>query len=147
MKSIFDETSFNEIQERINKLDENSQAQWGKMNVGQMAWHCQPALNIMLKKDTYGLKPNWFAKVFFKKAMYSDKLWGKGLPTAKVMKATEPRDFSEEIIKLKAILSEVGEQRNRQGWGEHPGFGHFTDEQWGQMQYKHLDHHFRQFGV
>ena len=101
----------------------------------------------MLKKDTYGLKPNWFAKVFFKKSLYSDKPWRRNLPTARAMKATVSRDFNEEITKLKAVLNEVGEQRNKQDWGEHPGFGHFTDEQWGQMQYKHLDHHLRQFGV
>ncbi len=147
MKSILNETTYNKIQERLAKLTENSKPRWGKMDAAQMAWHCQPALNIMLKKDTYGLKPNWFVKLFFKKSMYNDKPWGKNLPTAKVMKATEPRNFNEEIGKLKAVLNELGEQRNKQGWGEHPGFGHFTDEQWGQMQYKHLDHHLRQFGV
>ena len=29
----------------------------------------------------------------------------------------------------------------------HPFFGPLTGKQWGETQYKHLDHHFRQFGV
>ena len=32
-------------------------------------------------------------------------------------------------------------------WNPHPIFGAFTHQQWGQLQYKHLDHHLRQFGV
>lgn len=30
---------------------------------------------------------------------------------------------------------------------EHPFFGKMTGEDWGHLMYKHLDHHFRQFGV
>ncbi|MCF6222561.1 MAG: hypothetical protein L3J34_02410 [Flavobacteriaceae bacterium] len=26
-------------------------------------------------------------------------------------------------------------------------FGEFTAKQWGKMQYKHLDHHLKQFGL
>ena len=29
----------------------------------------------------------------------------------------------------------------------HPFFGTLTGKQWGETQYKHVDHHFRQFGV
>ncbi|MGB5666410.1 MAG: DUF1569 domain-containing protein, partial [Maribacter sp.] len=32
-------------------------------------------------------------------------------------------------------------------WNLHPLFGEFTVEQWGQMEFKHLDHHLKQFGV
>ena len=37
--------------------------------------------------------------------------------------------------------------KDRNEWNPHPMFGKFTKQQWGQMQYKHLDHHLRQFGV
>jgi hypothetical protein len=29
----------------------------------------------------------------------------------------------------------------------HPFFGNYTPEQWGVFQWKHIDHHLRQFGV
>ncbi|MBT8310620.1 MAG: DUF1569 domain-containing protein [Flavobacteriaceae bacterium] len=148
MKSIFDENTFKEVEERINKLDENTKAQWGKMSVGQMAWHCQGPLNIMLGKNHYGMtKPNWFAILFFKKSLYNDKPWRKGLPTAKFLKAAEEKDFKSEKVALLELLSEVGDQLDKENWGKHPGFGYFTDDQWGRMQYKHLNHHLRQFGV
>ncbi|WP_400080955.1 DUF1569 domain-containing protein [Winogradskyella sp. R77965] len=147
MQSIFNESAYNEIKSRIDKLDENSKANWGKMDVGKMVWHCQGPFNIMLQKNDYGLKPNWLAKVFFKKSLYNDKTWSKGLPTAKFLKTKDKKDFNTEIIKLKALIDETYSHKEKEEWKPHPGFGYFTAQQWGQMQYKHLDHHFRQFGV
>ena len=147
MKSIFDKEAFDEIKNRLAKLNENAERQWGKMNAGQMVHHCQGPLNIILEKTDYGLKPNWFVKTFFKKSLYNDKLWKKGLPTAPPFKEVEPRDFTVEKANLEALLDELGAQRNRENWQPHPMFGRFTKQQWGQMQYKHLDHHLRQFGA
>lgn len=148
MKSIFEESVYIEIQNRINKLHENSERHWGKMTPGQMVWHCQGPLNIMLGKNHYGMtKPNYLAIWFFKKSLYNDKPWRKNLPTAKFLKAKEAKDLTTEKEKLTELLNELGQNLNKQGWGKHPGFGYFTDEQWGQMQYKHLDYHLRQFGV
>jgi hypothetical protein len=147
MKSLFDADTFSEINTRINNLSEASEKQWGKMTHGQMLHHCQGPFNIMLEKNDYGMKPNWLAKVFFKKLLYNDKPWRHNLPTAKFLKETEPRDFSTERQQLLTLLDEFQSQRNREDWKPHPGFGYFTKQQWGQLQYKHLDHHLRQFGV
>ena len=98
MKNLFNEAAYQEIRDRMNNLTENSERQWGKMTHGQMMHHCQGPFNIMLGKNDYGMKPNWFAKVFFKKSLYSDKLWRKNLPTAKFLKETEPRDFNAETV-------------------------------------------------
>nr|WP_321237452.1 DUF1569 domain-containing protein [uncultured Psychroserpens sp.] len=147
MKSLFTSEAYSEIISRIDQLNENSQASWGKMNVGQMTWHCQGPLNILLEKNDYGMKPSWFAKVFFKKSLYSDKPWRKGLPTAKFLKPTEDKDFSSEKAKLVDLINETYSHRDKSEWKPHPAFGYFTADQWGQMQYKHLDHHLTQFGV
>ena len=45
------------------------------------------------------------------------------------------------------LLNELNNQRKRDDWQPHPAFGKLSKEQWGKMQYKHLDHHLRQFGV
>jgi len=147
MKSIFDESTFKEIEERIVKLDKDTKAHWGKMSAGQMVWHCQAPLNIILQKDSYGMKPNWLFKTFFKKSMYSDKLWRKNLPTAKAFRPMVQKDYNTEKQKLMSLLYELYEQREKEKWDPHPSFGHFTKDQWGKTQYKHLDHHLRQFGV
>lgn len=147
MKSLFENEALNEIRTRLNTLSETSEKKWGKMTVGQMAHHCQLPLNVLLEKENYNLKPNWFAKTFFKKAMYSDKPWKKNLPTMRQFRETTPRDFTTEKQNLEQLLDEFETQRERTNWKPHPTFGTLTKEQWGKMQYKHLDHHFRQFNA
>lgn len=147
MKSFFDTEAFTEINQRLNTLSEDSQRQWGKMTTAQMLHHCQAPLNIILEKNDYGLKPNWLINLFFKKSLYSDKPWRKNLPTAKQLKETETRDFNTEKKNLETLINELNKQRDKEEFAPHPSFGSFTKQQWGQMQYKHLDHHFIQFGV
>lgn len=147
MKSLLEKDSYQEIKYRLEALNEDSKSQWGKMTVGQMAWHCQYPLKLAIKNKENSSKGNWFFKFLFKKSLYNDKPWRKNLPTAPELKAKEPKDFNPEHQQLKDLVTEFHSLNDRETWYPHPAFGTFTKEQWGQMQYKHLDHHLRQFGV
>ncbi len=147
MKSFFEEGVYNEITSRLNKLNKETSANWGKMNVGQMLYHCQMPLNIILEKEDYGVKPNWLINLLFKKSMYSDKLWKKNLPTAKGFAIKDEKDFETEKKAITILINELNTQRERNDWQPHPAFGKLTKDQWGKMQYKHLDHHLQQFNI
>ncbi|WP_158974229.1 DUF1569 domain-containing protein [Cellulophaga sp. L1A9] len=147
MKSIFDEAIKNELTERISLLTENSERKWGKMTVGQMAWHCQYPLKLAIENKPTSKKGNLLVQLFFKKSMYNDKAWRKNLPTAPQLKAKEPKNFADEVKVLQQLMLDTHHLKSREEWNAHPFFGRFTKEQWGQMQYKHLDHHLTQFGV
>ncbi|WP_299125542.1 DUF1569 domain-containing protein [uncultured Winogradskyella sp.] len=147
MKSFFEDGVYEEITSRVSKLNKDTSPIWGKMKVGQMLYHCQMPLNIILKKEDYGVKPNWLVNLLFKKSMYNDKLWRKNLPTAPGFKITDDKDFEREKTKITNLINELNAQRAKEEWHPHPAFGELTKDQWGKMQYKHLDHHLRQFGV
>ncbi|MFD1063858.1 DUF1569 domain-containing protein [Winogradskyella litorisediminis] len=147
MKSFFENGVYDEIVSRIEKIDPNTSPNWGKMNAGQMLHHCQMPLNIILEKKDYGVKPNWLINMLFKKSMYSDKLWRKNMPTAPSFKITDEKNFEVEKTEILNLISELNNQKEREDWQPHPSFGKLTKDQWGKMQYKHLDHHLRQFGV
>ena len=147
MKSIFEKEVYQELIERFYNLNENSTPLWGKMTVGQMMWHCQFPLKIGIENKSHNKSPNLLAKWFLKKLMYNDKPFRKNLPTAPALKAKEPKDFKTEMPILKQLIKEFYLLKDRKEWEPHPMFGEFTHEQWGKVQYKHLDHHFRQFGV
>ncbi len=147
MKSLLQEDGYLDIKQRLEKLNENSTRDWGKMSVGQMCWHCQYPLQLAIENKPNNSNGNWFIKTFFKKSMYNEKPWRKNLPTAPQLKTQENKEFSKEHKKLKALIDQFYDNRNREKWYPHPTFGTFTKEQWGQMQYKHLDHHLRQFGL
>jgi hypothetical protein len=145
MKSLFDTQAYEEILERLHKLDKDLQPQWGKMSAGQMVWHCQIPLKLAIENKASSQRSNPLIRWLFKRSMYSDKPWRKNLPTPPQLKATEPRDFEEEFPKLLQEIHAFHKLKLRENWNPHPMFGRFTPQQWGQMQYKHLDHHLRQF--
>lgn len=147
MKSLFDDKAFAEVKDRIENLTSESQPLWGKMNVAQMCAHCQEPINVVLEKKTLNAKPNWLLKTFFKKAMYNDKPYRHNLPTAKQYIVSNEREFKNEQKKLLSLVKEFSDQKGKESWLAHPIFGEFTEEQYGQMIYKHLDHHLQQFGV
>lgn len=147
MESLFDTAAYTQILDRLDKLEEGMTPLWGKMSVGQMAWHCQVPLRLGIKNKLSKKKPNPLIKLLFKKSMYSDKPWRKNLPTSPLAKAESPKELKAELPELRNLVKEFHSLKDRKEWNPHPLFGAFTPQQWGQMQYKHLDHHLSQFGV
>ncbi len=146
MKSLFNSEAHSEIKNRLNQLTPESERKWGKMDVGQMVFHCQQPLNVSLGKGN--IQKKFFPLAFlFKKSLYNDKPWRQNLPTARQFKITDEKNFLEEKKLLERLIDEFHERKNQTEWEPHPIFGKFTAAQWGQMQYKHLDHHFKQFGA
>ncbi|WP_291869178.1 DUF1569 domain-containing protein [Maribacter sp.] len=147
MQSLFNEKTYTETLDRIRNLNSNSERLWGKMSVGQMLWHCQYPLKIAIKNKESKKRGNFFIRLFIKKSMYNDKAWRKSLPTAPALKTKEEKEMEVEAEKLKLLITEFHALNKRKKWYPHPIFGVLTHEQWGKMQYKHLDHHLKQFGV
>ncbi|MDW5287785.1 DUF1569 domain-containing protein [Formosa sp. PL04] len=150
MNSLFETNSSNSILERLNALDDNTKSEWGKMDVSQMLKHCQGPLNIALKKEELSTKLGFIQKFMmslYKPLLYNDKIWKHNLPTAKEFRITTPQHFSTEKEKLEQLIIEFSKKTEVKTWPNHPLFGYFTPEQWGKMQYKHLDHHLTQFNV
>ena len=147
MKSVFDKEAYDELVTRIQSLKSDSVRQWGKMSIGQMVWHCQIPLRLAVENPNLKVRGNPLVRWLFKKQLYNDSPWRKGLPTIPLARAKEEKNFETERKLLLETLQELFGHREREVWNPHPLFGSLTHAQWGQMQYKHLDHHLRQFGV
>ncbi|KQC34675.1 hypothetical protein AAU57_14625, partial [Nonlabens sp. YIK11] len=138
------ESTYRKLRERLQNIDASKSPEWGKMDAAQMLKHCQFPIQIAMGKEKVGLKSNWLAKVFFKKSLYSPKPFRKNLPTAPSLKVADPKDFESEKEKLDQWMQELWYDRHNENRRPHPVFGTFSKEQWGMLQWKHLDHHFRQ---
>lgn len=150
MESLFDPHGNQKILDRIDQLTPIKLSEWGVMTVAQMMEHCQMPLKVVY--GTKQLKVSWLMKFCFgrsaKKMFTGEKKFGKGLPTAKEFKITYHPNFDE----AKAGLKELVAKFTREGRAgimvtEHPLFGKMTYEEIDHAQWKHLDHHLRQFGV
>ncbi|MFC7345145.1 DUF1569 domain-containing protein [Chryseobacterium zhengzhouense] len=151
MKSLHKENDFNEMKIRIARLSEDSKRKWGRMNTAQMLCHCNLILQIPLKKIELPEINILFRTIGIctKKEM---QIFNNGIPHnmpcfRKVIVNFEC-DFEQEKTKLLKTLDEYQEAfRRNQLPGRHVLFGKMTEKDWGFLEYKHLDHHLKQFSI
>ena len=149
MKTIFDDATRDELFQRLDVLTPAAERQWGKMTPSQAMEHTARALEMAA-----GIKPmrqHWMGKLFawvFMKNFVGEKPFMKNAPTGPDFIIGDEPDFEttrerlKEMINTMHDLGEDGSNGNVHGF-----FGPLTGQQWGLTQYKHVDHHLRQFGV
>lgn len=149
MNNLFNQSDVSQILARIEKLTPDSQRQWGKMNVAQMLAHSNMSLETAMGANKI---PRVFIgriiAPFLLKTVLSEQPFRKNSPTDKSY--LFPADVNFEKGKSKTIasvkkFSEDGPEKCTTH--PHPFFGKLTPEQWAIFEWKHLDHHLRQFGV
>lgn len=150
MKSFFDPAAKNEMIARLDKLTPETKPLWGKMNSAQMMAH-----NVAVMESATDAAPPrkqmFIGKIFMlfmKKQFTNDKPHGRNSPTSPDFLMADEKDFAREKQRLIAIINQFHEG----GPGKvtkHPStfWGHCTPHEWGIGMYKHMDHHFQQFGL
>lgn len=143
--------SHQKILDRLNKIEAKTLPQWGKMNASEMIRHCRIAMELPLGR--LELKPNFFFKLLFgkwiKNKVTNDEIYKPGAPTAPEFKVhNKELNFETEKTQLINTMNEfVQRDDSLLAKTIHPIFGTMTSHEWRKSQWKHLDHHFRQFGV
>lgn len=148
MQSLFNWEDNDAIKNRIKKLTPTSVPLWGKMNVAQMLAHLQQPIlvsfgELKLKRGILGFL---FGKMA-KKQMLADRPFKQNMPTVKEFKVA-PGDFEKEkntlISYLERFITEGPQIITKEA---HPFFGKMELNEWDLLQWKHLEHHLKQFGV
>jgi len=149
MKDIFQPQTIQQLKTRVQQLNENSTAQWGKMSVFQMLKHCSENEKLMLRERTF--KRLFLGRIFGKLALKSniknEAPLDKNQPTHPDLKFSGNGDVESQKREWLSLLDKYpGGQINYNGF-IHPFFGKMNKEQISKFAYKHIDHHLRQFGV
>jgi len=133
---------------RLERLQPDAARQWGKMTSAQMLAHCHQPLRVALgelplKRSLIGFLFGRMAK----KMLLAPKPWKPDMPTAPEFKVPDERDFAKEKASLLVLVKRFG-QAGPLGLTKqpHPFFGKLTNDEWQALQWRHLDHHLRQFG-
>lgn len=149
MKSIFNAADNTELQSRIQKLTETTPAEWGQMNAAQMMAHCQAGMNIAFG-NTKAYR-HWIGVLLgniAKRRMLKADEFDRHMPAHVKLRITNNRNFEEEKEKYITLINTA---RTKGPTSlvkyPHPYFGRFKADEWAQLNWKHLDHHLRQFGV
>jgi hypothetical protein len=133
---------------RINKLDEKSTAQWGKMNIYQMLKHCTLCDEFYLGRTPHkrALIGYLFGKIGLRNLLKDEAPLKKNSPTSSAFKVVETSgDILAEKNKWISLINEYENYSDTNF--VHWFFGKMSKEQIGYFVYKHTDHHLRQFNV
>lgn len=148
MKTVFDPAVRDELIGRINSLNENSVAQWGKMNIHQMLKHCIIWDEWVLGTHKVEYKQSFLGKIFGKMALKSsvkdDKPLKKNMPADRLAVKDAPKDVERQKRVWMERIASYNHYSNPAF--VHGFFGKMSTEQIGVFAYKHSDHHLRQFG-
>lgn len=147
MKSLFNDTERNEIINRISQIDQNSERLWGKMTAAQMLVHCQAPIKVGLGE--LKLSSNLIFMILgpiVKKKLMKEEPFEKHLPTHKDFVVKFDPTLETEKQKLIDLVNRLNEKKDQLAT-KHPIFGKMSTAEWDALNWKHLDHHLRQFGV
>jgi transposase InsO family protein len=119
------------------------------MNVAQALAHCSGVLELALgdRRPPRELIGRIFGRLLKRLAVTSEAPIRRNAPTLKEFVVLDERNLDAERNRLMALL-----ERFAAGGAAvctdhpHPFFGRMTPQEWGTFEYKHLDHHLRQFG-
>lgn len=150
MKTIFNRPIREELISRINSLDKDNAAQWGKMDVCQMVKHCVFWDEWVLRRSNLKYKQEFLGLIFGKMALKSlvkdDRPMKKNMPAGRDFIIKE-KDGDVELQK-KIWIERIAEYEHFSNPDFiHDFFGKMTTYQIGIFAYKHSDHHLRQFNV
>lgn len=151
MKDIFAPEVSNGIIDRIHKLTPATRPGWGKMDVARMLAHCNVTYAYTYTPEQFkrpGAFMRFILRSFIKNIVVSEKPYKRNGRTAPEFIITDARDFENE---KKLLISNI--QKTQQHGAAHFegkenfSFGKMSSKEWGNLFYKHLDHHLNQFGV
>lgn len=149
MKTIFDPATHEELLQRLGKLTPAAGRQWGKMSPAQMMEHTARALematgDVPMKQHIMGKLIGWA----FKGKFLGEEPFPKNSPTGPTLIIDDEPNFDATRQRLSELITKF------HGMGEggvdghvHGFFGRLNGRQWGETQFKHVDHHLRQFGL
>ncbi len=151
MKNVFSAEDSQELKSRISNLKNESQPQWGKMNVSQMLAHCNVAYEMTYEPTNFkkpkGIK-KWVLKTFLKPIIVGSKPFKKNSPTSSDFKIADYKNFEIEKNRMIAYVDKTQQLGKNHFEGlDNLSFGVMNSTEWNNLFYKHLDHHLKQFGV
>ncbi len=150
MKSLFESAHAEQLKQRINSLQIDSERQWGRMSVAQAVAHCASGLEMAMGeiRPPRALMGRLIGSAIKPRVVGNDEQLRRSSPTSRALVIDGERDLEAERARLCSLIDRFDAGGAAVCTNHpHPFFGPLTPPEWGILMYKHLDHHLRQFGA
>ncbi|MEO8088000.1 MAG: DUF1569 domain-containing protein [Bacteroidota bacterium] len=142
----------NEFPELLKKLSLETPAKWGLMNAQQMVEHLTDYVRIASGKNPAKIVTSEEQLPAFKRFLESEKQFRPGTVNPVNPGAPNPVRMKNMDESVKEYLIEMNDLHDifKKESGKitaHPAFGNLNYDEWIRLQYKHLMHHGKQFGL
>jgi hypothetical protein len=147
-RTLVDPADRASIVRRIGSLTDASRPRWGALTVGRMLCHLGDVYEAQYANAGRAFPGKLPFRAFPLKhlALYVIP-FPRGVKVPRALFKTEPGELAEDTARVQRLTEEYPDRAGRNGWPGHPYFGPLTPAEWGVFNYKHLDHHLRQFGA
>ncbi|HEX8695855.1 MAG TPA: DUF1569 domain-containing protein [Longimicrobium sp.] len=146
-KTIFDPEARASLLARMERIPPDRAPAWGKMSAPQMLCHVSDALRSALGDLPVRSKgKKLFTHPVMRWLLIYVLPWPKGAPTAPELLTTGPAEWRADLAAFRELAERMAARDPGGAWPAHPLFGALSGKAWGDLTYRHLDHHLRQFG-
>ncbi len=138
----------------LEKCSETQTSKWGKMNAWQMVEHLRDFFMVSTGDLHFDLAVPEEHLPKYREFLLSDKEFRENTKAPASVLGEEPlperfSSFEEAKLSLQKAVNYFFDyfQKNQDEKTLHPAFGNLNFDDWVLLHYKHVRHHFRQFGL
>lgn len=146
MPTLKDAQTRTEMVQRLRRVQPDTQPLWGTLTAPRMLCHIADQMRVGLGQIPSRDRGTLFLHTLVKwVVLYTPFQPPPGkVRTSREMLTSVPASWTGDMAACEMLIDEVGAGRAR---AVHPAFGPMNGSEWALIAWKHLDHHFRQFGV
>jgi hypothetical protein len=147
MKTLWDAGDRTALVARLGRLTAAAPARWGKFTAPRMLAHVNDALRMAAGTLPASRKRTPLRFPVVKQIGVYVAPWPKGVPTVPELLASGDRaTWESELAAFPGVLEAFANRPDDAALPPHPAFWRLSRRAWGRLAWRHVDHHFRQFG-
>ena len=152
MHTILNAADYEQMLARVNALQPDDRARWGRMTVNEALCHVTDVFRMALGEIRLPDRSNPFLRHVLKRLV----LLGVPAPKGKIKtdpeldqsqgKGTRPTALEQDKQRFQDYLAAFSTKDEASSFFPHPQFGQLTKAEWGRLLFLHTNHHLTQFG-
>ena len=147
MKTLWNERDRRALARRLGNLAPDAKARWGNFTATKMLSHVNDALRMSSGTLETSLKRTPLRFPVLKHAAVYFAPWPKGVPTVpELLSRGEHASWETECAAFPLAVDGFVNRPKSAALPLHPAFWKLSRHAWGRLAWRHVDHHFRQFG-